>query len=567
METNPHPRRHISKACEGCRQQKIKCNGESPCKRCSRLSLTCVVREVTRQRQQRDDASDAIMQTALRPVRIRNEMTGSGAPRTAVYGPTSTVAVLYLISSRKSGYTALPEAANVTNSSLSLETFNYHLFTLGITPGSSLPLGPAVLTPPLCLTTIPKQLLEFFLNRYINTAWGTVPIQSPAQLTSLLQSSCSAFSRNAQPPTFYPVLLYQLAMGSLLTRHEEFSEMLVMESSLFVSTAGGLTEEMKLQLVYYSEVGNFDKAYEILGYAQGIICTAGYHLDPQAQTPGVKRLLQTLLSLDTLVYVCIAVGRPSLLTPTICLSSNDIDINCPVSKFVSGLFDIINNTLRAQQHPDMSFERLWESAWTTHNKLVSFWAENQPALQFAHADSGAPRGVAGEMGLHVILHQYAILTNFRPFLLYLGYRSIVGEKDDNISPRSKASQELELEPSAGATSVSQRNNDSKETETRLSAISDYIYTSALTIISTLSEIRRNGSLLKDLPMNSYFLETACISLICHGLWHGTQSAVQIWDALDKGLQCMEALQHQKVTLMRLAAVRSAIEQSGLQRLG
>ncbi|KAL4738855.1 hypothetical protein BDV11DRAFT_205588 [Aspergillus similis] len=555
METSQRPRRHISKACEGCRQQKTKCNGESPCKRCSRLSLTCVVRDVTRQRQQRlqirrtlarfgDDASSTIMQSALRPVRIRNEITGSGVPRTAVYGPTSTVAILHLIFSRKSGHAASTGTTNVTNSNLSLETFNYHHFTMG----SSLPLDPAILAPPLCLTVIPKQLLECFLNRYIETAWGTVPIQSPAQLTSLLQASCSAFSQNALPPTIYPILLYQLALGSLLTLHGELSQMLVKESSLFDSTAGGcgyggLAEEMRLQLVVLMislhEVGNFDKAYEILGHAQGIIWTAGYHLDPQAQTPGVKRLLRTLLSVD--IYVCIAVGRPSLLSSAICLSSNDADIDSPVPKFVFGLFKIINNTLQAQQHPDMNFDKLWESAWTTHNKLVSFWAENQPALQFAHADPGAPAGVTGKMGLHVVLHQYAVLTNFRPFLLYLGYRSITGgDKEDN---------------NTGATPMSQKSNYSKETETRLSAISEYIYTSASTIISTLQE----------LPMNSYFLETACMSLICQGLWHGTQYAVQIWDALDKGLQCMEALQHQRVASMRLAAVRSAIKQSGLQR--
>ncbi|KAL4797547.1 hypothetical protein BDV19DRAFT_387350 [Aspergillus venezuelensis] len=615
MESVQTLRTHISKACEACRQQKIKCSGESPCKRCSRLSLTCVVRKVTRQRQRqqqplqvntssqyKDKASNEILRIALRPVRIRNEMTRSAVPRTTVYGPTSTVAVLHLIALGRSGHTAfLTEKKSVTNSDLSLEDFSYHLLALG----SSLPLDSAVLPPPLCLTIIPKQLLEFFLIRYIRTAWGTVPIQSPGELTSLLQSSCRAFNQSALPPTFYPILLYQLAMGSLSTRHSELSDMLVKESSLFASAGGGyryegLTQEMELQLVvlmisipfpFCLDIGNFNRAYEILADAQGLICTAGYHLDPQAQTPGVKRLLRTLLSLD--IYVCIAVGRPSLLTSTMCLSAHDTDNDSPVSNFVSGLFNIINNNIRAQQEPDMPFDRLCDLAWKTHTELGSFWAKNQPVLQFAHADLGAEGGVTEEMALHAVLHQYAVLTNFRPFLLYLGYRSIIegaqaqaGEESNSPSlKRSTAlhEPEQELEPEteqpSTATPVRQKGNSNSNqvSDTRLSLFSTtkQIYTCASKIVFTLSKICRAGSLLKDLPMNSFFLETACLSLVCCGLWHGhghergrgheTYSDEQVWDAIDEGIRCLEALQNQKIACMRLAAVRAILKESNLQR--
>ncbi|RDW78828.1 Zn(II)2Cys6 transcription factor domain-containing protein [Aspergillus mulundensis] len=415
IETNQPLRRHIGKACEGCRQQKIRCNGDSPCERCSRLTLPCIVRRTARQRQKRhqiqrapdqsnDSASSVILRSVLRPVRVRSGITGTSASRTAVYGPTSTVAALHIIASRSNGDALIGNLdpgiedtkITVMNSSISLEAFKYHTFVLG----NTLTLAPETLTPPLCLTTISNDLLEFFLHRYIDTAWGTLPLQSPAQLTTLFQSSCNAFSQNTLPPVFYPVLLYQLAMGSLSTRHGELSEMLVMESQLLAPTSGGygyggLTEEMVLH-----EIGNFDKAYEILGQTQGRIYTAGYHLDPQAHTLEIKRLLRVLLSTES--YVCIAVGRPCLLPSTLRVPLDERSNDSPVTKFVSGLFYIINDMLRAQQNVDTSFEKLYESAWATHERLASFWEENEPALWFAHAEPMCPGGVSEAMELHVV---------------------------------------------------------------------------------------------------------------------------------------------------------------------
>ncbi|KAL4935187.1 hypothetical protein BDV06DRAFT_229064 [Aspergillus oleicola] len=77
------PRRHIGKACEGCRQQKIKCNGELPCERCARLSLLCTVRSVARQRrrqtQHKAPEHDAdVVQKALRPDASDSNAADSG---------------------------------------------------------------------------------------------------------------------------------------------------------------------------------------------------------------------------------------------------------------------------------------------------------------------------------------------------------------------------------------------------------------------------------------------------------------------------------------------------------
>lgn len=245
------PRRHIVKACEGCRQQKIKCNGESPCERCARLSLPCSVRTVARQRRkltptktpqkQAGHENSELLQMALRPVRVTNEVTG----KTAIYGPTSTVALLHLLASQKQDYPLPINYGGSVDTGLSLEGFNFN--RLVVEP-YNLPTPGLSLTPPLCLTSIPNQVLQFFLNRYVGTAWTILPMQSPAQLGSLFSSAYTAFSHNGPPPPLYPLLLYQLAMGSLSTMQGDLADILVQESDLFISAGVHLPDALDLQL-------------------------------------------------------------------------------------------------------------------------------------------------------------------------------------------------------------------------------------------------------------------------------------------------------------------------------
>jgi hypothetical protein len=66
-------------------------------------------------------------------------------------------------------------------------------------------------------------------------------------------------------------------------------------------------------------------------------------------------------------------------------------------------------------------------------------------------------------------------------------------------------------------------------------------------------------------MHSFFIETACVSLIAYGLWCGDPGVV--WESIDTGVRCLEEVQYQRVAAMRLAALRATIEQSALRREG
>ncbi|KAL4948112.1 hypothetical protein BDW69DRAFT_203798 [Aspergillus filifer] len=507
--TGSQARRHVIKACEGCRQQKIRCNGESPCERCTRLSLPCIVRR----------AHSRLSHISFGPVRIRNVVSGW----TAVYGPTSTVALLQLIvSSKSANYTlSISDTGMVIDSNQSDDLLNYHLFVVeNCIPSPTLG---AFLTPPRCLTTIPQELLEFLLERYVKTAWASLPMQSPAYLSSVLISSCSAINQISQPPLLYPLLLYQLAMGSLSTVQGELAEMLTQEAELVVDSTGGhLSRELEIQLnilmiifyiQYQCEIGHFNRAYLRVGQIASRAFAAGLQYEPR--TPEVNRLLQELVASEN--HVCIALGRQPFLRPTLQISHTN---EPPDMKFVHGLFDTINT-------------------W-----LNSFWQEHEPILGFAHVDPYTAGGVDETMLLNTILYHYTILTNFKPLLLYLGYKNILGKGD--------APPPLQTDGPARL--------DNAHEDSRLSSVSDYIFNSAKIIVSTFSKIFDRGSLAKDLPMNSFFLEAACISLLSltsRGLCN--EDLPDVWEFIDSATHCMEKMKYQKVGAMRLAVVKAAIE--------
>ncbi|KAL4759419.1 Zn(II)2Cys6 transcription factor [Aspergillus foveolatus] len=468
--TLSQPRRHIIKACEGCRQQKIKCNGKSPCERCARLSLPCTVRTVARQRRQKilqkkaqeDDVE--IIQTALRPVRITDRATG----RSAVYGPTSTIALLHLLAAKKDNYAISVEVSSTSLVHTDLCINRLKLNSLAHQPYTIPPMLGLSLTPPLCLTTIPNQILQFFLNR---------------------------------------------------------------------------------------EIGNFDKAYALLGPTASKIYAAGFHLEPRG--PEVEKLIHILVGVEQ--FICIALGRPPILGPGIQVSHENESTD---AKFFTGLFAILSPSLRAQNNPATSFDELWHSIWTTQARLKAYWEEYEPLLRTAQTEPHRPWNLEDTMRLNTNLYEYAVLTNMKPFLLYMGQQSSALSRA--ASPASQSSGGMGV--NTGALTITARLGGPFKTandNAKMASATECILASAKNIISTISELRQGCSDAKDLPMHSFFLEAACISLIAYGAWSNNQAAV--WDSIELGVRCMEQLQYQRAAAQRLATVRAAMEQTGLKR--
>ncbi|KAL4954131.1 hypothetical protein BDW69DRAFT_144461 [Aspergillus filifer] len=599
------PRRHIGKACEGCRQQKIKCNGELPCERCARLSLTCTVRSVARQRRRQTSHKapehDAdVVQKALRPVRITNEATG----RTAIYGPTSTVALLQLIAdlakneraiSIRTPQIPLPTLQVAAGSGTDLlisagpapgvhSRFTFEPYTLNTPPNPSLELS---LSPPLCLNTIPNQILETFMKLYVGTAWSICPIQTPAHLGALFASCCTAFSQNVPPPVLYPIILYQLAMGSMFTNQGQLADMLTQESDMFIAAGAQLPQALELQLnilmmQYYSECGEFEKSYTILGTIASKVYAAGFHLQPRS--PDIEKLIRILLAGERYIhphpsfllfypmannshysFACIALGRPPLLGTNIHIEPEDQSAD---QKFFAGIFGILCSSLKIQQNPINGLDELWESIWAVQARLTAFWEENEPLLRFPHTDPHRPWGPGETVALNALLYDYAILTNLRPILLYIGHKHSRSQTGRSASPSPGPGPVTSASTStAPSTALTTRPRPhpltSAKANPEITRACEYILVSAKKMVATISDVQRSGSLAKDLPMNSFFCESAVTALVAYGVWYDNPGAV--WDSIDLGVRCLETLQYQRAAVKRLANVRRAIETSGLRR--
>lgn len=140
----------------------------------------------------------------------------------------------------------------------------------------------------------------------------------------------------------------------------------------------------------------------MLGHIATKIFSAGFHIEPRA--PEITKLIHILLRTERSVllpryqrklanpnlsfsFVCLAVGRPPLLGPNIQISNNNEGAD---ANFFSGLFRIITTVLCAQRNPTVDFDELWQSIWSTHARLRSYWEEHEPILRSEHADPHRP---------------------------------------------------------------------------------------------------------------------------------------------------------------------------------
>jgi hypothetical protein len=190
-------------------------------------------------------------------------------------------------------------------------------------------------------------------------------------------------------------------------------------------------------------------------------------------------------------YLCIALGRPPLLSPNLTVPKKDEPLN---TQIITGLFDITKSILITNQEPKATFDGVCHSIWNNHARLESFWEEHEPTLLIAHTDPASPGHVEEGMFLDtisalldpswlshadpIIVYEYAVIANLKPFLLYLGYSHIVNrhEKDPFL---------VELESS---TPVRQ--------DPRVEKALEIILASAKRIISLIFGICQRGSVSK-----------------------------------------------------------------------
>jgi hypothetical protein len=102
---------------------------------------------------------------------------------------------------------------------------------------------------------------------------------------------------------------------------------------------------------------------------------------------------------DAPSYLCVALGRPPLLSPNLTVSKKDDPLN---TQIITGLFDITKSNLQTNQEPKTTLDGICHTIWNNHARLESFWEEHEPTLLIAHTDPSSPEHVEEGMFLDTI---------------------------------------------------------------------------------------------------------------------------------------------------------------------
>ncbi|KAJ5389059.1 uncharacterized protein N7496_000127 [Penicillium cataractarum] len=262
--TNLHlsaQRSRVFKACETCRQRKVRCNGVQPCQSCIKHSTPCVFRKSARrqlpspdqeihtahsavQDHTPPDSDDCVVQSTLSVLpwgvrqqkdlkhvldvlKIDDSFSGRGKV-TKVFSFTSTITILNLILDLiaqldDAHLHILDENPRHTPHADVLEYLHQVLVRHEVHR-----LPPFNPCPPGPLDTVPLQLQSIFLERYIATNWKILPFQSPSSLRTRLSSlSCQPTSHMQDKDKALRAIMFPLlAIGSITTGHAELGDML-----------------------------------------------------------------------------------------------------------------------------------------------------------------------------------------------------------------------------------------------------------------------------------------------------------------------------------------------------
>lgn len=281
------------KACETCRQRKVRCNGVQPCQSCVKHSTPCVFRKSARRQLPSPDqeiqtahsdvdlispdSDGCVVQStpSVLPWRVRQQnnlnyildvlkiddsFSGRGKV-TKVFSFTSTITILNLIldliAQLDNTHPHIPEAESRDTPHADVIEYLHQVFVRH----EALRLPPFNPCPPGPLDTVPLQLQSIFLERYIATNWKMLPFQSPASLRARLSSlSCQPTSQMQDDDKALRAIMFPLlAIGSITTGYAELGDMLSGEAQRNTITPYYMGDLLALQsdLLMISEPFNF----------------------------------------------------------------------------------------------------------------------------------------------------------------------------------------------------------------------------------------------------------------------------------------------------------------------
>ncbi|PWY68870.1 hypothetical protein BO83DRAFT_418739 [Aspergillus eucalypticola CBS 122712] len=571
------PWTRVFKACESCRQRKVKCDGARPCHSCIKHSTPCIFRKSARRQlgnskqvlpaaqsveesispdsdsctsqstrswnaQQRSD-----LRYVLRAPKTSEGRSGRGKI-TRIFGPTSPVAVLNLIldliaESYGSHHHNLTEGSPIRQHIDVQEYLRQAFATNDVLCSPSLNLS-----PPGPLDTVPVQVQSLLLERYIKTSWKILPFQSPDSLRSCLSrlsyQPISQDEDKARRSIMFPLL----AIGSITTGHGNIGEMFIREAqrnkatplymgdilalqsdmlmisdfSFFNCWATKLTAAIHAQ--YHTDCGSFEVAWIQLGEIFAKFLAAG--MDSPTRSAQEQAIISAFCCTESLL--CIALGRKAVFSSNLKhLPKSDKTI----IGFMHPFFRILADIQSLYQQQNLDFIELWSALRSLHQRLENFWLMEDPSQV-------APEGDEPNMG--TVLFQYSLIVLYRPFLLIKAMESL-----RNIKSGSSL----------------HYTSEGSETAAIISAACEYAIRAATKTINFFSRLYKTSLIQKSLPLNAFFLENACYALLIDSLWGDRMSLHS--SLIHACVHAMEQTQEQKFTSTRLPVIKQVLQKAGI----
>ncbi|SPO01567.1 uncharacterized protein DNG_04240 [Cephalotrichum gorgonifer] len=259
----------ISKACEVCRQRKLRCNGEDPCERCQLRSLTCVYREKARNRSRKRPQHPLAATSApsslssLDDVRQgpATEPRGSGdSPSIHVhsvaathraspscvlqlyYGPSSNFSMLHSIYYQIEGTRVAPEPGEDTEEvGPGLDLFSHRRLFFGDLADTK-----RLNTADNSAFFLDHARSKRYLERYLETYWHITPVPRKDELRERLDRLWDPPSILSFDSSENIVLAIAMAIGACTLDEESLAELLFQKAK---QGAAKLDELVNVQAV------------------------------------------------------------------------------------------------------------------------------------------------------------------------------------------------------------------------------------------------------------------------------------------------------------------------------
>ncbi|RAH43431.1 Zn(II)2Cys6 transcription factor domain-containing protein [Aspergillus brunneoviolaceus CBS 621.78] len=506
-------RSYAHKACEACRAAKLKCSAQYPCQRCEQRSRPCVYRESLRRRPGAMPlpilkAISEVPCSSLNPSSSSSSSSSPSSPSILGTENGTDYAVYYWIHTLFQGFDV---------PSHQIRTL---VFESSVSPWDLLPIMTVSIPD---LQYLSPNLATRCLNIFTSSFWHLNPYYP---INSLQAALCDVFGVVGSPGLSSPMdwanVLAVLAIGASCTEYYPLAEYLLNESYRYAEMQMGgntlsmspLSPDKQLQYTnkltrrqhaqYYLNINQHGIAYTILTQARRGYLAGKERADTEISTDSGEGRTSTAVTLNAFAqFLSLCVG---------CVP-DDLDQNeifpdttangqlPPVLSAIHQLARITAQIKQAQKRLRLYPDALAQASFELHQSLQIALLEASNRCRLLYAAHHQQRIVLEV--LIFVLFYYEIQILFRPFLmmklLHL-HRVRLRYPDETIS-----SSIFEV---AGAHTVR----------------------AARSLIRIIGQAIDLNSVVKDLPGNGFFLESACVSLILMCLCHGPRDAylTDIW---------------------------------------